>query len=563
MRTPRTVLILAAAWALAGLAPEAAAQKPGTKFRDFPAMGFKFKPLAEWLDVPTNPDDAARNIVGQLQAERGEYVKTSEDGDRVQWRSQLFVFRINPPVAITDGGKEGGDLRGGVAREQGKEETLRELIQSIAGGLREAEFKEVVPEVEEIKLNKSWIMRREVYTTFIVGNTGVAMDIVYDCWLLPMTGFKVAFVWDYPASVRKDWSKAVEKSMKSIRLSEAMEEVAALTESSSYEEMKQFHEAEVAQTPGWRLVETPRKQYLIKTNEADNKKINEVIKRLEASREVFEEDFPPAQPIEHVSVVRVCATEEEFHQYGDTPPGVAGWFNPRSTELVLFFSNDMGGDAVLEVMTHEGFHQYCHFLFGEMEAHRWFDEGTGDYYGGFDLKGGKLVTDANMSGGLRRIDEIKEMLTNGTYKPISVHIRFDHGSWQSQGPSNVSGYAQSWSIIYFLRQGMRGKVSSKYWKKEYAEILPNYIRELAAGWDAAKEKALKEVAENFEKEKEHMSEEDRKAAEANIARIVEWVLKDDKTRDEVWARAMGESWGKIDEYEFEERWKAYVLDALK
>ncbi len=563
MRTPRTflILLLAVACAALGLAPDAAAQKPGNKFRDFPAMGFKFKPLADWLDVPTSPDDAARNIVGQLQAARAEYVKSSEDGDRVQWQSQLYVFRINPPVAVTDGANEGGDLRGGVKREEGKEELLRELIQSVAGGgLREAEFKEVVPEVEEFKLNKTWILKREVYTTFIVGSNGVAMDVVFDCWLLPMTGFKVGFVWDYPASVRKDWSKAVEKSMRSIRLSEAMEEVAGVTENSSYEELKKFHQAEVAQTPGWRLVETPRKQYLIKTNEPDSKKINEVIKRLEASRELFEEDFPPAQPIEHVSVVRVCATEEEFHQYGDTPPGVAGWFNPGSTELVLYFSNDDGGDAVLEVMTHEGFHQYCHFLFGQMEAHRWFDEGTGDYYGGFDLKGGKLVSDANMSGGLRRIDIIKENLKNGSYKPISVHIRADHPTWQRDG---VDSYSQSWSIIYFLRQGMRGKVGGKYWKKEYADILPNYIRELAAGWDAAKEKALQEVTENFEKSKEHMSEEDKKAAEENIARIVRYVLDDPKTRDEVWARAMAESWGKIDEMDFEERWKAYVLDDLK
>ncbi len=561
MRLTRLALTLAAAFAV--LSPVALAQKPGTKYREFPALGFKFKPLAEWLDVPIRPDEADQGIIAQMDAERGVYVKV-EGNSRPEFTPGLLVVKVDPPQAVTEGSSGGGGLREDVNREKGKEQGVKEMVMRfIGGGIREQEFAEVEPEIESVKLLKELTLRHEIITTYQVSSNGIGLDIVYDFWVLPLNGGKICFLWDYPAQVRKEWQKAVEKAMKSLRLGDAEEgEVALVDENSSYADLLKYHRSEVAQTPGWRVVETPKQQYVIKTNEPDQKKINEVIKRLEASRVVFEEDFPPVTPITQVSVVRVCATEEEFHKYGDTTPGVAGWFNSGSTELVLFFNNDMGPDAVLEVMTHEGFHQYCHFLFGQMEAHRWFDEGTGDYYGGFDLRSGKLVPDADMSGGLKRVDQIKKMIKEGTVKPLSTHLRFNHGQWQGQGPTSVSSYAQSWSIIYFLRQGMRGKVSGKYWEKEYATIIPNYIENLSAGWKEAQAEILQKFQEQFDAGGEGMSVEDRAKAEQQLREDLRWILRDPEITSKVWDRAMAESWGKIDEFEFEESWKEFVLAEL-
>jgi hypothetical protein len=561
MRNTRTVLILAAASAVLFLAPMAQAQKPGTKFREFPAYGFKFKPLAGWLDVPVAPEEAGAGIIGQLDAERPLLVKV-EGGDRPYFTPSLVVLKIDPPSAATESGGSDGGLRGGVDREKGKEDGAKDLVERLYGGsLRKAEFAEVVPERQEVKILKELTAINELITTYMVSSNGVGLDIVYDCWMFPLSDFKIFFIWDYPASMRKDWQKAVEKSMKSLRLGDAVEgEVERLDDESSYEDFKAFHEAEVAQTPGWRIAETPSKQFLIKTNEPDQKKINEVIKRLEAARKVFEDDFPPATPMTAVSVVRICATEEEFHKYGKTGGGVAGWFNPGTTELVLYFNPDAGPDFVLEVMTHEGFHQYCHFLFGETEAHRWYDEGHGDYYGGFDLKNGKLVVDAHMSSGLKRITEIKDMIKEGTYKPVSAHLRYNHGEWQTQGPSNVSCYAQSWSIIYFLRQGMRGK-GGKQWKKEYADILPHYVEHLQAGYAEAKKAIVDEAQAELEKAGASIDPTYKQILEETIKHPENRIER--QVQAEIWARAMAESWGKIDEIEFEERWKVYVMEDLK
>lgn len=556
MKFIRTALILAAA--CAALAPDLAAQKQGRSYRDFPAFGFKFKPLDAWLDVPVQPSEKGRGIVAQLEAERGIYVKV-EGNQRPEFKPSLLVVKVDPPKAET-GDESSGGLRGSVDVEKGKEAGVREIILRTFAGLREAEFNEVVPEVESVKLLKDLELRHEIYVTYLVSGNGIGLDLVIDCWVLPLKDVKMFFLWDYPVQERKDWQKAVEKSMKTLRLGDAVVgEVTRLTDESTYEESLAYHRNEVAQTPGWRVEETPSKRFLIKTNVEDKKKIQNVIKRLEASRDLFEEDFPPAEPITHVSPVRICATEDEFHKYGKTGGGVAGWFNPRTTELVLYFDPDSGEEFTMAVMTHEGFHQYCHFLFHEAEAHRWFDEGHGDYYGAFNLKGSKLVSDDKMPGGLDRRPEIKEMIKLGTVKPLSAHIRYDHGQWQTQGPSNVSCYAQSWSLIYFLRQGARGKVSGKYWHKEYGSIIPNYIKVLSEEYKIA--------LEALRREKQELLDQlvDSGAPPEEIKKI-EDLLKgmelDDQKRDEIWSKAMQESWGKIDEIEFEQRWKQFVLDEI-
>jgi hypothetical protein len=558
MRLTRLALTLAAAFAV--LSPAALAQKPGTKYREFPALGFKFKPLAEWFDVPIQPDEADLGIIAQMNAERGVYVKV-EGNDRPMFTPGLLVVKVEPPKAVTEGSSGGDGLRGDVGREKGKEEGVKDFVlRYAASGIRETEFAELETETESVKILKELTLRHEIVTTYQVFSSGIGLDVVYDYWVLPLNGGTIHFLWEYPAQTRKDWQKAVEKAMKSLRLGDAEEvEVSSVDENSSYEDFMKYHRSEVAQTPGWKLIETPSKRFAIKTNVENPKKTNDVIKRLEASRDLFEEDFPPPSPITAVSIVRICATEDEFHKYGKTGTGVAGWFNPRTTELVLYFDADRGEEFTSAVMTHEGFHQYCHFLFHEAEAHRWFDEGHGDYYGGFDLVSGRLKADAKMPEGLDRTSFIKQMISEGTVKPLSTHLRFNHRQWQEQGPEGVSCYSQSWSIIWFLRQGARGKVSSKYWKKEYAQIIPEYMRVLSEEYKIALEELRQEKLKILEDLK------DTQGDQAEIHKMEEFIRSmelDDQRRQEIWDKAMAESWGKIDEYVFEERWKNFVMDQV-
>ncbi len=546
------------------LAPTAAAQKNSSKAREFPAYGFSFKPLKDWSDVPPDGQMKALHVIGQFEAKRGVTVKT-ESNARLEYRPSLKVLKIDPPQSKSTGQSSGGgSLRNRLGTEAAAEKGAEEFVMDIFGpALRKDEYKLVEPEISTIKAKGIQAERNEILA-FTVFDNG-AFDMLFDVYTFRLPDYRIVFVWSYPAEkkTRKKWGKAVEKSMKSFKLdlnSIQTSSVKDVDSDSDYEDLLEFHRNEVMQTPGWHLVETPSKQYLIKTNSDNKKQIQEVIKRLEASRKIYEQDFPPAEPITSVSVVRICASKEDFQRYGRTSEGTAGYFNPASEELVLYFG-ETGKDATLSVISHEGFHQYCHFLFNRSEAHRWFDEGHGDYYGAWKMKGSKLVPNKDMKGGLSRIPTIKQMVREGTFKPVRRHVRFDHPTWQNQGPGGTGCYAESFSIVYFLREGARGKVSKKYWKSEYANIIPNYIRVLDEGFTQAYDAIQKDADEQLKALAD--SDADFELIQAAKERAEHpWNYLDQRTKTEIWNKAMGESWGKIDEIEFEERWKKFVSDEL-
>ncbi|MEM7515917.1 MAG: hypothetical protein AAF368_03195 [Planctomycetota bacterium] len=453
-------------------APVAQAQKPAKGYREFPAIGLKFKSLRELSDVPVNDRMKSADVIAQGTCDRGPQVK-SEEGNRAAYPPSLYVFYDEPDGPLT-----------GEDQESARRSRTRSAA-DYASAFHNVDLESVEPETEEFVTSKKIKGTRNSYVA--KARTGIGrVELVFDVFTFYVGQSKMIFVWDYPADkkARKKWDKAVERSMKSLRdMKEGSDDTdfGEINSESSYKDLLAYHQHDVDQTPGWDLIETPSKNYLIKTNSTDRKDIKAVIKRLEASRRLFEEDFPPAAPITSVSVVRICGTREEFNTYGQTGGGVAGFFNPGSEELVLFFG-DGSIEETMGVMTHEGFHQYCHFLFNRSEAHRWFDEGHGDYYGAWKMKGKNLTYYKDMKGGLSRLPHLKELHRTGALAPLKKHIRFDHGRWQNQGPQGISNYCQSFGLISFLRLGARKKVPGRYWEKEYAEILPNYIKHLAEGW---------------------------------------------------------------------------------
>mgnify|MGYP002628451457 CR=1 FL=1 len=548
------VLCLAA---LIAFAPDSGAQKVASSRRSFPASGVEFKPLADMTDVPSNDRMKSLGVIGQFSVEKSVQVKL-ESGDRIMYTPSCTVVRLDPRAAET--GEEGEEIM-----DDRGPRSVEDVVNALFGNLGEINLEKA--EASTPKLYKGMDCDRFEIETSQRTNAG-PLPIIVDVFSFNMSDFKIICAWDYPADKknRKTWESVVVKSMKTFRemkMGADGVELDDVNSESSYEELLEFHTHDVEQTPGWRLVETKTKQYLIKTNveKKDKGDIDEVIQRIEASRRLYEEDFPPAQPITSVSVIRLCATQEEFNTYGQTGAGVAGFFNPRSEELVLYFG-DGGRDMTLSVMTHEGFHQYCHFLFNRSEAHRWFDEGHGDYYGAWDMRGKKLVPNEDMKGGLARIPIIKEMFKAGTIKPLSEHIRYDHRTWQSQGPSNVSCYAQSFSLIRFLREGTRGKVKGKMWKKEYAEILPNYMKSLNDGYAAAYAEIVATSEKSLEEEEGGKEPSPKTIIEIEKRIASPWDYLGPAVKQQIWDKAMAASWGLVDEAEFEENWLKFIDDVL-
>ncbi|MEO6596122.1 MAG: hypothetical protein ABIP94_15340, partial [Planctomycetota bacterium] len=185
------------------------------------------------------------------------------------------------------------------------------------------------------------------------------------------------------------------------------------------------------------------------------------------------EPEPPAALREPYSVFRLCSTYEQFQKYGQSPPGVVGWFSPSSKELVVFLGGDqmMGSGATETVTYHEGWHQYGDFYFNHPDAkkhvslHRWFDEGHGDYFGSFrwGSTGWKYV------GSKMRYDDCKQMVRAGDYVPWKEIVKWDRRRFYSGRAPYY--YAQAFSMIDFLR---RGQKLGRGWDERYAGILDMY-----------------------------------------------------------------------------------------
>jgi len=534
MKMPRTFLALLVVTFAAILPAVAEAQKLGRHAYEDTEYGYSFKHPDDFNPVPPQPQEQARGVVVKMS---GKELIVRTDQGAYRTNAEATVLRF---AERTVRGKSG---KGDSVSETKVRDDVGEYLERTYKALD----KDKPLEDEEKKINKLEARHRTWRAQL------GSIPLLVDVWSFQLSDADVHVIYVVPEEFEKKWLKGFEKSAKTFREIEREAGAKALGKNASYEELLAFHTADAEKTPGWTALDTPSKKFIIKTNSDNKKFVKEVIERLEKSREIYEEDFPPPKDFDHVSVVRICGSEEEFHTYGNTGGGVAGWFNPRTIELVLYDAVNINRNMTYAVMSHEAFHQYCHFLFEQSEAHRWFDEGHGDYYGGVEFKGSKAVITDKMPAGLNRLDVIKEMVREGSYKPIAEHINYDHGEWQSQGPTNVSCYAQSWSIIYMLRQGTLGKVPSKCWKDEYAEILPNYVKTLHAGFRAAYDEILAKRQEEAEEEGRELTDE-----ELEVNRMD---LRGNK-KEEIWKAAMDASWGQVDIDEFQENWLRFVEDEL-
>ena len=514
----RRLALVSLATALA--AAPAAAQKMGKWYEDA-QNGYRFKTPRNWDPVPPRPEMKEFGIV---QTFDGNVLIAKTPNGLVNVKCELYVFLLE----AQESAEPGPDGRS-VAKKRRPDltEQLRPL-----GGLG---ISGTSPDLDETEVINKLDARHRTW------HTHRNFDVFTDTWSFTLDHADVAIVFVLPADHEKDWAKLLERCAETFEAVERDTERAELGK--DYDSILRYHEEEASRTPGWYVLPTPLQKYVIKTSSDDKKFLKEAISRLESSRELYERDFPPKGTFDHVSVVRVCGTREEFQSYGDSPPGVVGWFNARTTELVLYDAKNIDRNETYAVMSHEAFHQYCHFLFEESEAHRWFDEGQGDYYGGAEFRGSRVKITPQMPGGLDRLQIIRDLVRNERYVPLAKHLNFDHGEWQSHG---VASYSESWSIVYMLREGMAGRVSRRVWKDEYADIIPNYVETLFAGF-----------------QEKYAEMRGKGPAEGGDDVKVNRFDLGPGEREKIWRKAMDASWGQIDLDEFEENWKLYVLKYLK
>ncbi len=513
------------------LVPEASAaspapfQKLARKSIECPSEGFKFRPLGGYDPIPVDTNSGGFDV---LRLSKGAETMT----------------------VLSVANKEAKKVEKGKSVAKKARPSAESVIMGIGYiGLTKKKFKAAeVDETLEIE-------GLDVHHLLVNWTRDKTEKRGLDIWIYPMDHADIYIVYFLTDEIDKKAAKVIRNSARSFELIDRVAEVEVDISARTYASQIAWAEQEAAKTPGWRVIGTPSERFVILTSSSKKAFIDNVIERLEVSRDVFEADFAPPEGFNAVSVVRICADQEQFRSFGNVPDGVAGYFSPRSVELVLYDNVEEDRNATYAVISHEAFHQYCHFLFNQSEAHRWFDEGQGDYYGGMKVKGGRGKITPKMPAGLDRLGIARELVRTDTYTPLEDHLNFNHKQWSnSNGKTGVGAYAQSWSIIYMLRQGALRKVSRKVWKDEYAEIIPNYVSSLTKGFEDAYESIRKErIAKAKKKGKE---------LDPSELRVNRFDL-DPREKKKIWKAAIAASWGQINLEEFEENWKLYVKKFVK
>ncbi|MFT6110240.1 MAG: hypothetical protein ACJA2W_003165 [Planctomycetota bacterium] len=508
----------------------APAQRVAKSFVECPSQGFQFKPLDKFDSIPVDSSRGGETVLrmGQDQSTITAYAAANQvvEGKAKKGESVAKKARRSVTSIIADIGYRG------LSKKDIKNPTIEEEVEIEGLTVKHLQF--------------NWVIRSEQPKS--------ETPVVLDVWSYPLDHADIHIAYFIAEELDSKLEKALRSSAESFELIERIAEVEIDVSERTYESQMEWAEQEAAKTPGWQAIGTPSERFVILTNAEKMAFVKEVIERLEISRDIYEQDFPPPAGFDAVSVVRICANADEFHKFSGTPRGVAGYFSPSSVELVMYDNLEVDRNSTYAVVSHEAFHQYCHFLFNQSEAHRWFDEGHGDYYGGLKIRGKRGKITPKMPSGLDRLSVIRGMVRDDQCAPLVDHLNFTHTQWQGQGPSGVSCYAQSWSIIYMLRQGALRKVNRKVWKDEYADILPNYVRTLNGGFEAAYEKIRVERVAKAKKDGKELDPEDLKINRFDL---------DPRDKNKIWEDAMAASWGQIDLDEFEASWKLYIEKYLK
>lgn len=308
------------------------------------------------------------------------------------------------------------------------------------------------------------------------------MAAVYE---LPERQFVLEFVGGEP--VREKLLPLYLEVVKSFRLLdpkevEAAEDEEALAKLTDKQKALRIAEITKRQVPGWWFKET--EEFVILTNLPDKRRemIDLVASQLKRIRRLYERDFPPPKKIEAVSIVRICKSREEYHNYGGSQ-GTAGYWAALQGELVMY--SEAQKDQFFATLYHEAFHQYIYYCFGELAPHSWYNEGHGDYYGTAKFEGATATIKADKD----REGVIKTALATKSHVPLKDLVRFSQAQYYAN-PQLC--YAEGWSLVYFLRKGVpKGH--------PYEKILPRYFEVMQKTQDPEKSVAAAYEGVDFAK----------------------------------------------------------------
>jgi len=509
--------LLAAVFLLGFTTPQAQAQLPkvGDYYTDDSDLGFRLKMPKDWAFIPPQPGEI--NLIGKYNHPHPTPIPLGRSAFYLQ--SWLVKFdrreKVKKKLKLED--EDGETVDEVDLTDMFSHGDILEWAQSTLPGTNWE-----IDSQKEMKISKIPAVEYQ-----LIGDSRVDPDEkmrAYAMVYMLNPDCEVAVVFNGPGDKSKWKSKYLKvyskmaKSFKTVKIEKA--EISDEIMGADDTPMRAKKRAElldyVRRTPGWELHET--QNYFIISHINEKRFIKDMKERLEAIRAVYMVDYPPemaqkardaraaeegldepdpdgegdgpgieftdgersstgeVDPMElaRTSVVRVCATPDEYNSYGG-PGGSAGYWSSYHKELVIYWDPSGGGRDTWLVLNHEAFHQFIYYFYGQLSPHSWYNEGTGDFYSGYKYKNKKFTL---KEAEWRRATAM-EMIKTGEYVPLEEMVRYTQSEYYGNNDYGLGGgklYAEGWSFIYFLRTGQK---KAKGWNDDWDSILDTYLEVLA------------------------------------------------------------------------------------
>ena len=490
------------AFVVVALAASTLAQAPKTgKFYKNTSFAFEVKVPAEWEQVPPEPTE--KNLIVKYDPAGLKYVPLGTS-DQLFVHCWLLKFdRRKKP----DAEKDDKTIR--IDFGDGAKDLLAWVKKGECGPGFAVEGKPKELEVGKIKATEY---------EFVSSNAAFEKPVKLYAMVYHLEpDLDIAMVFNGPAEPKKwtGWRNPCVEMAKSFRRAEIKETKPTGETDPAKMTLRDKKRAELVNalkdTPEWKLYETPN--YFVVSCNPDKAFLDELMARLEAIRGLYEIDYPyeklqelkklaasmktgeqtPEEKAEEAfgklltgdgdpremsrcSIVRVCKDQEQYHSYGG-PGGSAGYWSPMAKELVIYDDRKVGGKGdTWAVLNHEAFHQFIFYFYGNISPHSWYNEGTGDFYSGYQYKAKRFTLEKFQW----RVGTIKSAVAEGKHAPLKDFVRWSQGEYYGNNKLGIDGgqnYAQGWSFIYFLRTGK--KANAKGWNPRWDTILEDYLKELA------------------------------------------------------------------------------------
>ena len=240
----------------------------------------------------------------------------------------------------------------------------------------------------------------------------------------------------------------------------------------------------IANMQGWWFADTPEYTFLTDVRSATGQRlIRELQSALPALRKAYAKLVPPSGGNADINVVRIFEDPAAYKKYvGEDIEWSIGCWMPSRRELVIL-SQGKDRDETMEIIRHEGFHQYLYYASGGTRNAMWFNEGHACFFEASEVsaKGGVEIPECGRGDHLMR--ELDTMAAN-----IPFVIKADRKAFYSGNRS--ANYTTAWALIYFLRKGAPSQRLTAY-----ENILPTYLKSLAEtkDCDAATEAAFEGI----------------------------------------------------------------------